>query len=85
MKAIVVNFTECKISHEVTIQNWPNKVDEMYYATELGNIPVAYCFKPDSREIIEAILQDIAKKRAQLRQYEHDMIAVTMRQHRRDQ
>lgn len=52
MKALVVDFVNCEIRGEVDIEDWPNIHEDMFYKTNKGYIPIAYCFKPDYRETV---------------------------------
>jgi hypothetical protein len=80
MKAIIVDFIEAKITGEVEVIDFPNRIDQIYYKTSLGCIPVAYLYRPEDRKYIKKCLEDFRRRRDSLRQYEHD----TFQQMRKD-
>lgn len=86
MKVLLIDVGNFKIHSEVTIKNWPHKTDKgLYYDTDVGKVPVAYCFKMISRKIVEAYLTSVKKKLDEAHQFEFDIITKSMRQHRVDQ
>ena len=86
MKTIMIDFVNYSIEMELEIKNWPHKTDEgMYYDTDMGKVCVAYCFKPEDRNAIQAYLDSIKEQEKLFNQYKHDTITKTMLQFRRDQ
>ena len=59
----MIDFVNYSIEMELEIKNWPHKTDEgMYYDTDMGKVCVAYCFKPEDRNAIQAYLDSIKEQ-----------------------
>lgn len=85
MKALLVDFINYEIRGEITIQDWPNTIEGMYYKTAKGPIPVAYCFKVSDRQHIEGYLNAIKERERAFNTYRSRVITQDMRKHRIDQ
>lgn len=71
MKAIYVDFMHLKIEGEVEVES-KETVDDMYYKTDKGMIPIAYLIKPEHKGEATLLMEQVKVEKARYEKFAYN-------------